>query len=351
MITFRIWPKLGQTILLAVILSSGFVHATSASTRIINGIEADIGDHDYYVLILQRVYSLKAISTSYLVPICGGSYVGDGLIVTAAQCFGEDIEDSELYVLLNFNSEQFAYINCDLNTLYVDETECSITYDIDDEKNTGVITYTGDELGLIELTDSNVVLHPAWDTEEFLNGYDIALIDLPVEALIEKSSLSLPLTDRFHELVQSQTSNSIVAIGYGDILSDDDFYTILQSTKLLQVELTPLSDAECEGFLGSFNSGTIICAGDLNEDTCRGDAGGPLFENGTDVLLGITSFGPSQCGDPDHPFGAYTNVYQFVDWIESRGLASDLVESSSSAGSLDFILLPVLLGLRLWRRN
>lgn len=68
----------------------------------------------------------------------------------------------------------------------------------------------------------------------------------------------------------------------------------------------------------------IICAGHLNGgvDSCKGDSGGPLMlPIQTDgkfpfYQIGIVSYGAG-CGRPNVP-GAYTNVQNFVDWIQLK---------------------------------
>ena len=91
-------------------------------------------------------------------------------------------------------------------------------------------------------------------------------------------------------------------------------------SKLLSVNLTARSDSECRRFFGEgYYSQIMICAGDPNRDSCQGDSGGPLIDPNTGSLLGIVSFGPRQCGAPDKSFGAYTNVFFYRDWINSKG--------------------------------
>ena len=53
-------------------------------------------------------------------------------------------------------------------------------------------------------------------------------------------------------------------------------------------------------------------------DTCSGDSGGGLVStryDGNYVLLGVVSFGESQCGLSDGRPGVYTNVQSHVSWI------------------------------------
>ncbi|XP_015513327.1 serine protease easter [Neodiprion lecontei] len=64
-----------------------------------------------------------------------------------------------------------------------------------------------------------------------------------------------------------------------------------------------------------------ICAGGSNRsDSCSGDSGGPLQALGIynrqprNILYGVVSFGPRDCGIEGAP-GVYTNVPYYMDWI------------------------------------
>ncbi|EFY89440.1 trypsin-like protease [Metarhizium acridum CQMa 102] len=61
----------------------------------------------------------------------------------------------------------------------------------------------------------------------------------------------------------------------------------------------------------------IICAGgDDGKDTCRGDSGGPLIDQATGELIGITAMSLDDCfkGSP----GLYTSVSHFLPYIEEN---------------------------------
>ncbi|XP_039247965.2 serine protease 33-like [Styela clava] len=62
-----------------------------------------------------------------------------------------------------------------------------------------------------------------------------------------------------------------------------------------------------------------FCAGGIaGEDSCYGDGGAPLLcrdDTGKYILHGITSYGPSPCGQENLP-GVYTQVSEYREWIE-----------------------------------
>lgn len=61
----------------------------------------------------------------------------------------------------------------------------------------------------------------------------------------------------------------------------------------------------------------LCVGGEEGQDSCRGDSGGPLmYEDGlVTYVLGIVSFGSSDCGTKNHP-GVYTKVVNYLNWIE-----------------------------------
>lgn len=58
----------------------------------------------------------------------------------------------------------------------------------------------------------------------------------------------------------------------------------------------------------------MFCAGDVDNDACYGDSGGPAVINGK--LVGIISWG-HECGSPNLP-GVYTLVKNYREWISNH---------------------------------
>ena len=68
--------------------------------------------------------------------------------------------------------------------------------------------------------------------------------------------------------------------------------------------------------------GQICAGGSSGRDTCTGDSGGPLIcrlkkENTSYTLVGLTSFGPMDCGPADSP-ALSTEVYSSLRWIKKH---------------------------------
>ncbi|XP_067000788.2 trypsin-1 isoform X2 [Anabrus simplex] len=100
--------------------------------------------------------------------------------------------------------------------------------------------------------------------------------------------------------------------GWG-LIEGDDVTNILQKTNLKII-----SRQQCRRLAEDITiDKRILCAADPREgkSICRGDSGGPMFKNG--VLVGIASFGPSECNPPS-TLSAFTRVAYFRAWIHQN---------------------------------
>ncbi len=122
--------------------------------------------------------------------------------------------------------------------------------------------------------------------------------------------------------------------------------------------------ADCDEVFGSITNKQICVSGavvdDLSSGACQGDSGGPLLfdSNGTLTQVGITSFGPTECGDPDVAVqSVYTSVGQYEDWIasvysgseEAKDVTTAMKYEPGRSGSLSWWGLVLLTGLGLYR--
>lgn len=60
-----------------------------------------------------------------------------------------------------------------------------------------------------------------------------------------------------------------------------------------------------------------VCAGGDGKDTCKGDSGGPLIDQETGHIIGITSRSSWPCGCGRHP-GLYGRVSSYIDFIQKN---------------------------------
>jgi secreted trypsin-like serine protease len=117
---------------------------------------------------------------------------------------------------------------------------------------------------------------------------------------------------------------SFVAIGHGDVETGVGGTSILQRANLFWV-----SNVICANNFNNGNyltdmqicfSGAVSLTNGLRAGTCQGDSGGPIYwnDNGIYKQVGITSFGPAECGNADSAVtAAYTEVADYADWIDS----------------------------------
>ena len=148
--------------------------------------------------------------------------------------------------------------------------------------------------------------------KHFLNLFnlnsDIALIKLP--SPVNFTKVIQPIT------LSCKSSNwvGVTAIGNGYMLNKNRAPILQYADKLKTISL----------FLCVFNYPKvafrtgIMCAVGLDESSvCMGDSGGPLIDNDSNKLVGITSFGPAHGCD----FGlaqAFTRVSAYTKWIEKK---------------------------------
>jgi len=291
-----VWKGIiGRWIILTVFLLL-FAGAQNISAerkpRIVGGNDVDPPfQYTWMAALIQNKAPVNADLWYYF--FCGGTLIKPDLVVTAAHCFYDDTgtqskSAKDVDVLVGAHNLSNNYENiCDIGGCLRQRIEVS-----------------------------ELKIHEKYNPSTFEN--DIALLKLkspaqrlPVATLISKASLKNPGT-------------TATAIGWGATNAD-----ATERPEILQeVDLQVVSKTTCEGWWGEGGiKDTMLCAGyALGErDACSGDSGGPLVAPNTSQndrweLIGIVSFGPSLCAQPGGQYGVYTDVYDYLDWIEPPSL-------------------------------
>ncbi|NP_001315178.1 complement factor I precursor [Cynoglossus semilaevis] len=204
---------------------------------------------------------------------CGGAYIGDCWVLTAAHC----VKPSPTLYKIKFSLWK--------------KFQAQATTDI--------------------VPVEDVIIHPSFDSATYEN--DIALLKLkklPFEdkCFVDNPAISAVCVPWSTQLFQPNHTCSISGWGRN---AEGKTARVLLWANVSLIE-------NCESFYKHRFKPGMMCAGDLDGsvDSCQGDSGGPLVcedELGVSYLWGIVSWG-ERCGQPGFP-GVYTQVAHFFEWI------------------------------------
>jgi secreted trypsin-like serine protease len=236
---------------------------------------------------------------------CGGSYIGDGWIVTAAHCFTVAATDPKK----PFDTLRLDELNVRMGTQNISDGSGAI-FTID-----ALVVHAGYLRNKVKLHDIALV--------HVRDEGKIAKLGGALEAIPLQKSTDKPIYDR----------DDLLVTGWGwqgqrnaNTATRRDSQGNLQKYPgdLQQLMISYVAMADCaknDALKPVSNQAFAICAGyipkkgEAGKDSCTGDSGGPLsrFTGGKRVLVGIVSLGVG-CAIRGLP-GIYTRVSAYDKWI------------------------------------
>lgn len=225
--------------------------------------------------------------------ICGGTLITEQYVLSAAHCFKDDVKI------------EFARVGEYDLSKSIDEgfgLKAPQPQDIDVER---------------------VIRHHSYE-RPCLRCNDIALVKLAKPAQLHNFFVypiclpSNPLQDMGFSVSQFQ-GKLAMATGWG-VTDPKNIFTTRTADILHQVNLTIQERQYCHQQKRKYpDSRMILCAGQGDgRDVCRADSGGPLMlSDGFSqrwYVVGVTSFGPTICGDRNAQ-GVFTSIHYYIDWI------------------------------------
>ncbi|XP_017042976.1 collagenase [Drosophila ficusphila] len=163
------------------------------------------------------------------------------------------------------------------------------------------------QLGGLVLRSNKFIVHERFNPETAAN--DIALVKLPQDIAFTARIQPAQLPSRYRH--DQFAGMSVVASGWGAMVE------MTNSDSMQYTELKVISNAECAQEYDVVTAGVICAKGLQDETVCTGDSGGPLVLKDTQMVVGITSFGPADGCETNIP-GGFTRVTHYLDWIESK---------------------------------
>ncbi len=225
--------------------------------------------------------------------ICGGSYLGNNFVLTAAHCMDEEL---------------VSHITVKMGNIRINDSSVNV------------------------YKATRIVIHNNFNRDTLNN--DIAIIHLNKKPSNDGFTAIRLVTKSLRSLLESK-GRSVTVIGFGATQNGGEGSSRLREAN---IKLMDKNDPNQSIYNPNEITSRMLLAADFggggnadNKDSCQGDSGGPLvtLHNNVYYQLGIVSWGEG-CALTKYP-GVYTRLSQFVDWVsiktnracEDQGLGSN----------------------------
>ncbi|XP_070504161.1 spaetzle-processing enzyme-like [Chironomus tepperi] len=262
--------------------------------RIFGGTKSNINEFNWLAL-------LRYAKPGSSMPVfrCAGSLINNRYVLTAAHCVHPR----------NLQNTKIISVRLGEHNLITDE-DCQ--------------TLNGRRIcspGVYDVPVEDVLVHESYLPQSLNQHNDIALIRLVRKVQFNDFVKPICLQQDSSLTVLDLLGQSLVVTGFGQ--TED----VQSSNVKLHVTINVVENEKCNQVFRSegrkLGSSQICAGGNYNQDSCKGDSGGPLMKlTNKDgelfwVLYGVVSYGATPCGIEGNP-AVYTKVDQYIDWIESK---------------------------------
>ncbi|KAL0125731.1 hypothetical protein PUN28_004650 [Cardiocondyla obscurior] len=258
--------------------------ADEAGVRIVGGEITSIENYPFIVSVQRRPYS----------HLCGGTYVACRFVLSAAHCMVRPLLDG---TWVPENPRYFFVI-------------AGATY----------VYLPGWGSKQVEFVDKTLP-HAGFRFSDLRNDIGLFRLKRPLYRNTDVQYVTLPVV-YITDIFQIYTEDC-VTVGWGQHIPGSHQGS---GTYLRHVQIPLILPDKCP--MPSVHKEKQLCAGLLEggRDSCRGDSGGPLLCNGTQV--GIVSWGEG-CAVPNAP-GVYTRVDFYLEWLNKSIVENRAVKPSQN---------------------